>query len=121
LGLAFENFCIANAMAIADSLGIGDELESFGPLIYRDTPGVQVDLAFYRSKKILTLCEIKYWNAPVGTEIISEIKKKIYLVTQKFSAKMRIEVVLIAPFGASKDLVQAEFFNQILTLKDLFS
>ena len=57
LGLAFENFCISNATLIASILGISDEVIAFGPLIYRDTPGVQVDLAFLRSQNILTLCE----------------------------------------------------------------
>jgi AAA+ ATPase superfamily predicted ATPase len=120
LGLAFENFCIANSMQIANALGFEDELLNFGPLIYRDTPGVQVDLAFYRFKNILTICEIKYWNKPIGTEIISEVKKKIKLVQQKFPAKIRIEVVLISPFGITKDLDQVGFFNKILTIKDFF-
>lgn len=120
LGLAFENFCAANPMILAKALDIEDEVLNFGPLIYKDTPGFQVDMAFLRNQNILTICEIKYWNKPVGTEVIQEVKEKIRLVEKKFPAKTRIEIALISPTGASKDLLNTEFFNKIVMIKDIF-
>jgi uncharacterized protein len=118
LGLSFENFCVTNALLIANAMGFGDRVVSFGPLFMRGKDGYQIDLLFERADRIITLCEIKYYNKAIGSEIIPEILRKAALF--KVPRGSTLEYALIAPFGADKSLESSGFFHHIVALDDFF-
>lgn len=118
LGLALENFCLQNAQYIADKLGFAEKIESFGPYFERGKSGFQIDLIYKRFDNVITLCEIKYLSKPVGAEVIADVERKIKLL--KIPKGFTLEKVLIAPHGADSIVQGADYFHQILTIKDLF-
>ncbi|MBI1871297.1 MAG: hypothetical protein HYS07_08910, partial [Chlamydiae bacterium] len=64
------------------------------------------------------VCEIKYTEAAVGTEVINEMDRKLELLLNP--KKKSIQRILIAPFGATKALDERHYFDRIITLKEIF-
>ena len=118
-GYAFEKYCLNNALLIADIADFSDKVESVGPYFRKSSPGVQIDLLFKRSDKVITICEIKYLNKKVTTEIIVELNLKIDQI--KIPKGYALEKLLVAPSGASDELIKSQFFNKIITLEDFFA
>ncbi len=117
LGLAFERFCIKNAGYISERLGFADDVTDLGPLIIKGKEGFQIDYLFKKSDSTIVLCEIKYHDSTIGTEIIPEIERKLQLL-KKYS-KFTIEKVLITVNGITEPLKQSEYFHQVLDINDL--
>ena len=117
LGFAFENYVINNAMYFAEKMGFSERVKSYGPY-YGKKEKVQVDLIYARSDKTITLCEMKFHTRPISTEIIPEINRKIEKLPLKPSESLH--KVLIAPNGVSQALLDCEYFEEILTMKDIF-
>jgi hypothetical protein len=80
--------------------------------------GYQWDLVFDRSDKVLTLCEIKYSNAPVGMGVIREFEER--LEKTPIETRKSIQRVLISVNGATEQLVEKSYFDRIITLEDIF-
>jgi AAA+ ATPase superfamily predicted ATPase len=122
LGFAFERFCRNQAHAIAELLGFSAVQYDAGGYYTRATlaknNGVQIDLLFQRADKVLTICEVKYTEAPVGAEVITELEQKIKSVD--FPARYSLERVLISASGISKELHERHYFDRIITLEDLY-
>ena len=118
LGLAFESFCRNQAPLLALAMGFGDRVISFGPAFSRDSPGFQIDLLFERADGVVTLCEVKYHQKPIGCWVIPEVKRKAALFS--VPRGKTLELALIAPYGADEPLRQTEFFHHIVTSHDLF-
>jgi AAA+ ATPase superfamily predicted ATPase len=118
-GLAFERLLNNNASYVARILGIDESVEAWGPLVISKNKKMiaQYDLAFRRRGKILTICEIKFTDRPIGTEIIPEFERK--LIVSEFGMVWTIEKVLICTEPPTKALTEANYFHQILTAKDL--
>jgi hypothetical protein len=76
-----------------------------------------IDLAFLRSDKIISVCEIKYHDKPIGADIIADMELKIRKL--KAPRGYGIEKILIAPHGVDKKTKVSGYFHQILTLEDL--
>lgn len=119
LGLAFEAFCLNNALFLAERMGFEDKVESFGPFFLRGDKGFQIDLAYKRTDKVITICEVKYHNKPITTAIIPEIKQKLQIL--KIPKSYSLEHALIAPHGADKALIETQFFHHIISKENLFS
>ncbi len=119
LGIAFEVFCLKNAMYLAEAAGFANEVISFAPLFSMKDNKFQIDLIFIRTNNIHTVCEIKYSESPITTSIIPEVQRKLKLLPCKKSDT--IETMLIAPSGADLPLQQAEFFHHIISLKEIFA
>ncbi|MBI1870764.1 MAG: hypothetical protein HYS07_06200, partial [Chlamydiae bacterium] len=104
LGFAFERFCQKSHRIFSNVLGFSAVQYRCGPFFSRRTdelnPGYQIDLLFDRDDKVLTVCEIKYTEAAVGTEVINEMDRKLELLLNP--KKKSIQRILIAPFGATK-------------------
>jgi len=116
-GLAFENFCLKNAIMLSRKMGFEDYVESFGPYFLRGQNGFQIDLVYMRSDKTITVCEIKNHSKPIGVEIISSVNQKLNKF--KIPRGFTLEKALVSVHGVTKSLIQAEYFDHILTLKDL--
>jgi hypothetical protein len=106
LGLTFEFFCVNNSALLASIMGFEDEVISAGPFYLRgDTQlsGFQVDLIYNRGD-IITICEIKFMDKPVGTEIIEEFVAKVNKIKPHISHYNTLEYALIAPSGITTAL-----------------
>ncbi len=122
LGLAFEFFCIKNNEFIANLMGFADEITGVGSFFQKSTAnesGVQIDLIYFR-KNIITICEIKLTDKPVGIEIINEFDEKLIKLKPHLKNYNMLEFALISPSGISKTLQQKKYFHHIVTLEDLF-
>ncbi len=73
LGISFELFCVKNSFAISEKLGFSDKVIKSGPL-FSKKKGFQFDLVYYRSDKTISLCEIKYNESQIDTEVIKDLK-----------------------------------------------
>jgi AAA+ ATPase superfamily predicted ATPase len=118
LGLAFESFCRNQAPVLASAMGFADCVVSYGAAFSRASPGFQIDLLFERADGVITLCEIKYHQKPIGCWIIPEVKRKAALFS--VPRGKTLEFALISPHGADESLHQTEFFHHIVTGSDIF-
>jgi hypothetical protein len=120
-GYAFERFCRKNHRQIARALGFSAVKYSHGPFFNRSTdradPGYQIDLVFDRADKTLTLCEIKFSEAPASVPVGREFQTKLQLFDPDHIR--RIESVLISAVGATDELRDGGYFDRILSLEDI--
>ncbi len=120
LGFAFEHWCMENSVLIAEILSFADVQYKVGPYFNRSTnqlnPGFQIDLMFDRSDRVVSVCEIKYTDNPVGSEVIKEFSKKIDLLN--LSPRKTLQKILITAAGAKPEL--SGYFDRIITLDQLF-
>ena len=117
LGFAFENFCLKNALHLAHIMGFSDHVVQWGPYFKRGESNFQVDLIYVRNDRVITLCEIKYYDHPVTTDVVAEVQRKCSLI--HLPRGYTLEKVLIARFGADLALRQLGYFHQILEVADL--
>lgn len=118
LGIAFENYCLKNVNLIIGAIGILDETTDLGPYFEKGKNSFQIDLLIKVKNGDIYLCECKYQDKPITADVIPDIERKKRLIAKK--VKGIIKTVLIAPNGASKELISSEYFHSILTLKDLW-
>ena len=117
LGLAFERFCLNNAVKIAEILGFSAVSYNFGPYFNR-SDGVQLDLCFDRADKMISVCEIKYSNKSLGPEVIREMKSKLDKLRLKSSKSF--ETILITVGEVQESVSNSGYFRKIIQLKDLY-
>lgn len=117
LGYGFERWCRKEAHRIAHLLGFSAISYNSGAYFSRETKdsSFQIDLVFDRADRVITVCEIKYKDAPVGIEIIVEFEEKL----KKLKSKKTVEKILISATGADEKLQNRSYFDRILTLDDL--
>lgn len=122
LGYAFERFCRHYYRVIAKILGFsGVDFKVgsfFNRAINKENPGYQIDLLFERKDRVYTVCEVKYVEGCIGTEVIEEIEKKLKLFPNK--KDYTIQRVLITNAGADQALMRRSYFDKIITFKELF-
>ncbi len=122
LGYSFERMCRKQHKLFAGILGFAGIEYKSGVFFNRSTnsekPGYQIDLFYDRSDKVYTICEIKYFQTKVGTNIIAEFEKKLELFP---NPKQRtIQKILITTEGAEASLIKRHYFDRIITLADMF-
>lgn len=122
LGYGFERLCRQQSILIARALGFEGVAYKSGPYFTQGKDqlkkGGQIDLVFSRSDKVTTVCEVKYTDNPIGTEIITSFEQKLNILS--VSPSTTIQRVLISAAGATKELEERRYFDRILQLKDLF-
>ena len=119
-GLAFEHLCLRHHRLLAEELGFSSVRYRCGSWFPRKKDGanIQIDLLFYRDDRVITLCEIKFCDEPIGKAVIGEVeKKRIALPNPK---QHTIETVLISASPATSALVREGYFNRIVGLDFLF-
>lgn len=117
LGFAFERFCRKYHYVIAKMLYFSGVHYRSGVFFSRATdkenPGYQIDLIFDRADNVYTICEMKYLQGKVGTNIIAEFEKKLSLFPNK--GNKTIHKVLICSEGADDALIKRAYFDDIIT------
>lgn len=122
LSYSFEKYCRSNSHLIAKILGF-PSIKYLSGVYYKrgdvnKGTGYQWDLVFDRSDKVITLCEIKYSNVPVGMGVIREFEER--LERTAIETRKSIQRVLISVNGGTEQLVAKSYFDRIITLEDLF-
>jgi hypothetical protein len=117
-GLAFERFCLKNALTVCEALKISDYVEDYGPYFSRGDSSFQIDLVIKRNDKTWNICECKYYDQPVGVEIIKEYQAKIDAL--KLPRGFSIEKTLLTVNGIDNSLQKLEYFDSVLTIEDYF-
>lgn len=123
LGVGFEMLCIQHASVIANILGFGGIEYNAGPYFRHGTngilSGVQIDLLFDRCDKVITVCEIKFQDKPIGLEIAKELQTKITKIPQL--ENKTVQKVLITNSEPSKELIKSSIFSKIIRAKELIA
>lgn len=117
LGIAFEVFCLKNALYIAEKAGFAEEVISFSPLFGGTDEKFQIDLIFVRTHSIVTVCEIKFHEKQISTDVIPEVERKISILPRKRG--QTVEKMLIAPFGSDESLTKSQYFHHVISMEDL--
>jgi AAA+ ATPase superfamily predicted ATPase len=130
-GTSFELFCIKNIKKIIQYLKIKEsEIINFGPYFSqanrlkkvsnaeKPEKGFQIDIAIVLKKKRIVICECKFSQEPVGKNVIKEMEDKLSAV--KIPSSISKSLVLISASGATKDLLETEFFDEIIPLETFF-
>ncbi len=117
LGYCFERFSLKNSLYLAYRMGFGEEVVEFGPLFHRGEKNFQIDMIYRRADKVIVICEIKYKDSPIDTDIISELESKIsnFSVPRGYS----IERALITWNGISKNLEISQYLHHHLSIKEI--
>ena len=122
LGYAFEEFCQLNITKIAKVLGFSAVRYKAGGYFSRKVEEkykkFQVDLVFQREDNVHTVCEIKYNRDKVGLEVISDFERRLSIYKEEFRT-VRIQTVLICPYGANSELIKKGTFDVVLDVKSL--
>lgn len=118
LGFAFENFCLKNALYLAELMGFGDKVINWGPYFQRKDKNFQIDLIYVRSDKVITLCELKYQNQPVDVTVVIEMEKKCKLI--EIPRGYTVEKALISKAGPNEAVKQLNYFHHFIQANDFF-
>jgi len=121
MGISFEHISIQHAHLIAELLGFAGVQYSCGPyfrIANKEGKGVQIDLAFDRADKVITLCEMKYTVQPIGMDIIEEVEKKAERLRQNYRAKT-IQPVLLTLSKPTTELDNSGYFFRIIRAENL--
>lgn len=123
LGFAFERFCRDNHLIFAKLLGFHGVHYQSGVFFSKNTniedPNYQIDLIFDRADGVYTICEIKHTQSKVSSNVISEFENKLALFPN--SKNKTIQKVLITSSGAENGLINRGYFDQIISLEDIFN
>lgn len=123
LGFSFERFCRLHHRLIAKILGFHGIHYRAGAFYNKKTqkkePGFQFDLVFDRDDRVITLCEMKYTQAKIGTDVIEDFERKLNLFPNR--NKKTIQKVLVTVEGASEFLIARHYFDHVISLDDLFT
>ncbi len=122
LGYAFERFCRKYHRQIAILLGFSGVKYRVGSYFSRQTqkksPGYQIDLLFDRDDKVITICEIKYSQNRINSNVINEFSDKLTLFSN--DKNKTIQRILITNQKRNDRLLERAYFDRIISLEDLF-
>lgn len=121
LGLQFENLVLNNDLRIAELLNIPlNETIFLNPYFQKANKsqrGCQIDLMIQTKFNNVYICEIKFSKSPIKASIIKEMQKKIDAI--KLPKNFSFRPVLIHVNGVSEEVIDAEYFAQIIDFSEL--
>ena len=118
-GFAFERFCLKNAFFLAQKMGFSEQVLLFAPLFSKEGKKFQIDLLYKRVDKVITICEIKYYNKKISAAIIKdfEYKKQLLQIPRGYA----VEHALISLYGPDQAFKESGYLHHSLTLADLLN
>ncbi len=125
-GYAFESVCYKHVANIKKSLDINGTAKigawRYIPKLGDEGQGTQIDLLFDRKDGAVTICEIKYSDAPflITKEYANKLKHKVETYQRITRSKKQIFIVLITVHGVKQNKYSDELINATLMLDDLF-
>jgi hypothetical protein len=121
MGRAFELVCMRHSGQLARLLGFASISYDSGPWFRaprKGITGVQIDLAFDRDDKVITLCEMKRQTAPLGRAVIAEVERKAEVLRAEFHGRT-IQPVLVVDGPVSKEVEASGYFFRIIQASEL--
>lgn len=121
-GLSYEIVCFNHIEEIKKFLGINGISVEASPYFEKNDEGVyQIDMILKRKDNIINICEIKFYHSPYRIDKNTYLKllSKNDLIEKNLNKKESIQNILITSLSAIKN-EYSFFFNEILTLDDLF-
>ena len=82
-----------------------------------DSRGVQIDLIFDRKDSVITVCEVKYSDTPIGIDLIQETDRKLALIPNR--KNKTIQKALITKSPPSQQLKDQAYLSHIVQLEEL--
>lgn len=121
LGLQFENLVVNNGLQLQRALGIlSDEILFAGPYLQTvrtRRKGCQIDYLIQTRFQCLHICEVKFRQGKIGSEVINEVKEKIQALQlpRGFSCRP----ILLHVNGVDESVVDSGFFARIVDFREL--
>ena len=116
MGLQFENLVTNNRHEIHKLLGIlPEDIQNANPYFQTNTSkhsGCQIDYMIQTKYNCIYICEIKFSRKQIGADIIPSVQRKIDVL--KLPKGMSCRCVLIHVNGVTKDLIEEDFFSNII-------
>jgi len=123
MGFQFENLVLNNRKEIYHILNISpDEVICDNPFFQRKTnryPGCQIDYMIQTKFGTLYICEIKFSKDVIGSSVIQEVKRKIESI--KYPKGFSCRPVLIHVNGISSDVLDSDYFSNIVDMNELLT
>ena len=120
IGLQFENLLHNNEQLIINNLGISPlEIVNRGYYFQKPTSsnaGCQIDLLIQTSTRNLYICEFKFRNRMIGSEVIEELEQKIKAL--KVPKGFATVPVLVTNADVSDSIIRADYFHRIINVED---
>ena len=124
-GIAFERVCLHHIRQIKNALQIGGVMTNV--YSWRHTAnetyptGTQIDLLIDRADGVINICEIKYtkdyYTATDKSD--ADMRRRISVFSEISQTRKSIHIVLITPYGLTKNKYSGRFSN-VITFDDLF-
>lgn len=126
-GYAFENICLKHSFFIKKALGFSSISAEVGPWQWipakgSKQPGAQIDLIFDRTDKVISLCEMKYYDGKflVTKKYLEELRYKKQIFVEKTQTRKSIFYALVTTEGLADGGYGNDIFPSIVTLEDFF-
>lgn len=120
-GLQFENLVLNNRNRILELLHIDPHnVVCDNPYFQKQTirhPGCQIDYLIQTRDKTLYLCEIKFSQQPVSSDVILQVEKKMKALS--LPKGFSIRPILIHVNGVSERVLADEFFSTVIDFSQL--
>ena len=121
-GLQFENLVLGNRAQIYQAIGIKlQDIVSENPYFQRPTserPGCQIDYLIQTRFGTLYVCEIKFSKEKIGSSVIPSMEKKLASLMAPKAVSCR--PVLIHVNGVTDELIEADYFSDIIDFSTVF-
>ncbi len=127
-GYAFEAICFKHINQIKSALRIpsGSNVSSWryvaSKALAEENQGGQIDLIFDRPDNIVSLCEIKYCNAPyiIDKNYAATLQNRGQLYCKITQTTKQVFYSMIVSSGLKKNMYSEELIASVATLNDLF-
>ena len=121
MGRAFELVCLRHKTMLTRILKFDAIDYEAGPWFRsprKGLTGVQIDLAFDRADGVITLCEMKRQNAPLGRAVIAEVERKAEALRAAYPRRT-VQPILVVDGPVSKELTVSGYFHRIIQATEL--
>lgn len=120
MGLQFENLVLSNRKTIQHFLDIDpSEIVNDNPFFQRASKsrlGCQIDYMIQTKFGTCYLCEIKFSQQKITTDVIDQVKQKISRLA--LPKNISIRPVLIHVNGVEEIVIESDFFASIIDFRD---
>lgn len=124
-GFSFERVCSRHLEKITEKLKIEANILFKGTWKFlgnKNHKGAQIDWLIDRSDNVINIIEIKFCNSEfiIDKEYFFSLSEKIKIFKEVTKTKKNIFLVMVTPFGVSKNPYSNEILSQQVLLEDLF-
>lgn len=124
-GYAFESICLKHIPQIKKALGIAGVYASASSYIKKGIDGekgIQFDLLLDRNDHVITICEIKFYNAEytIDKPTAMEFRNKIATFKEATKTRKQLFLAIISTFGVKQNQYSLDLVDANLTMEDLF-